>query len=54
LLGQLIGNILIAVFIIPTLWPTLEITDVSICNPREHQWQSGDKFAHFGRLHLQP
>ncbi len=41
------------IVLIPTLWPTLEITDVSISNPREQQWQSGDKFAHFGHLRLQ-
>ncbi len=41
------------VVLIPTLWPTLEITDVSISNPEGYRWSSGETFAHFGRLRLQ-
>lgn len=41
------------VVLIPTLWPTLEIHDVSIGNPAGQQWQTGKELAKFGRLRLQ-
>ncbi len=41
------------VVLIPTLWPTLEVQDVSISNPEGTTWQTGDKLLHFGRLRLQ-
>ena len=41
------------VVLIPTLWPTLEIHDVSIGNPEGQQWQTGKELASFGRLRLQ-
>lgn len=41
------------VVLIPTLWPTLEIHDVSINNPEEKTWASGKEMMHFGRLRLQ-
>ncbi|RKZ90644.1 MAG: hypothetical protein DRQ43_11045, partial [Gammaproteobacteria bacterium] len=44
------------VVLIPTLWPTLEIHDVTIANPEagsnKSQW-SKNEFAHFGQLRLQ-
>lgn len=44
------------VVLIPTLWPTLEIHDVSIANPypdsKQNQWKKNE-FAHFGQLRLQ-
>lgn len=47
------------VVLIPTLWPTLEIHDVSIANPypdadarKKSQWKQNE-FAHFGQLRLQ-
>ena len=46
------------VVLIPTLWPTLEIHDVSIGNPdtlngQKYQWQTGKTMAHLGRLRFQ-
>lgn len=41
------------VVLIPTLWPTLEIKDVSLSNPEGRKWQTGDNLLHFGRLRLQ-
>ena len=41
------------VVLIPTLWPTLEINDVSIANPQGKQWQIEKALIHFGRLRLQ-
>ena len=41
------------VILIPTLWPTLEINDVSIANPEGQQWKTGKELAHLGKLRLQ-
>ena len=46
------------VVLIPTLWPTLEIHDVSIGNPEElngkkYHWETGKTMAHLGRLRFQ-
>jgi len=44
------------VVLIPTLWPTLEIHDVSIANPESGSIKSKwgeNEFAHFGQLRLQ-
>jgi uncharacterized protein involved in outer membrane biogenesis len=41
------------VVLIPTLWPTLEIDNVSISNPTGEQWSSGKTMLNFGHLHLQ-
>ena len=41
------------VVLIPTLWPTLEIQDVSIANPGGVAWKSGEHMMNFGRLRLQ-
>lgn len=41
------------VVLIPTLWPTLEIHDISISNPERQQWKTGKESAKVGRLRLQ-
>jgi len=41
------------VVLIPTLWPTLEIHDISISNPEGQQWKTGKNLAQLGRLRLQ-
>ncbi len=41
------------VVLTPSLWPTLEIDNVSIANPKGKKWQSDKEMLHFGRLRLQ-
>ena len=41
------------VVLTPSLWPTLEIDNISISNPEEKKWLSGTEMMHFGHLHIQ-